>query len=138
VDALAVYNGDLIAGGGFTTAGGMSANRIARWDGSTWHPLGSGISREGVAALTLHDGQLVAGGGFFTVDGEVSAAWARWGPVCPPGDVDQDGIVGFDDFKALLNAWGPCPDPQEPCPADFDGDGMVGVVDFLILLANWG
>jgi T5SS/PEP-CTERM-associated repeat protein len=53
------------------------------------------------------------------------------------GDIDGDGIVGVTDFLALLAAWGPCPDPPDPCPADLDGDGAVGVEDFLILLANW-
>jgi hypothetical protein len=42
--ALEVYNGDLYAGGDFTMAGGQSANYIARWDGSQWHALGTGIS----------------------------------------------------------------------------------------------
>jgi hypothetical protein len=37
-----VWNGDLIAGGWFTTAGGQTVNRIARWDGSAWHPFTSG------------------------------------------------------------------------------------------------
>src|SRR5688572_5158888 len=35
VYALAVYNGNLIAGGDFNTAGGISANDIAQWDGSS-------------------------------------------------------------------------------------------------------
>ena len=44
VCALTVYNGELIAGGWFTTAGGVTCNCIARWDGSAWQPLGSGMS----------------------------------------------------------------------------------------------
>ena len=44
VNALAFGpDGSLYAGGKFTTAGGVTANHIARWDGSDWHPLGSGI-----------------------------------------------------------------------------------------------
>src|SRR5206468_2495762 len=31
--ALAVHNGQLFAGGSFTTAGGQPANNVARWDG---------------------------------------------------------------------------------------------------------
>lgn len=31
VNALAAYNNELIAGGYFTTAGGIPANRIAKW-----------------------------------------------------------------------------------------------------------
>jgi hypothetical protein len=54
-----------------------------------------------------------------------------------PGDVDNDGIVGIEDFLAVLGAWGPCPDPPAACPADVDGDCEVGIVDLLIVLANW-
>jgi len=35
LSALTVYNGDLIAGGVFSTAGGVSANRIAKWNGTS-------------------------------------------------------------------------------------------------------
>jgi hypothetical protein len=39
--ALTVYNNELIAGGLFTEADGVSANRIAAWNGTEWHALGS-------------------------------------------------------------------------------------------------
>ena len=42
--ALAVSGTNLYAGGWFTTAGGVSANYIATWDGSAWSALGSGVS----------------------------------------------------------------------------------------------
>ncbi|MBK8847084.1 MAG: hypothetical protein IPO27_11255 [Bacteroidetes bacterium] len=35
VYASAIYNGDLIVGGKFTAAGGVNADHIARWDGTT-------------------------------------------------------------------------------------------------------
>ena len=44
VAALAVSGTNLYAGGYFTMAGGVSANCIAKWDGSAWSALGSGIS----------------------------------------------------------------------------------------------
>ena len=44
VSALAVDgDGNLYAGGCFTTAGGTAANYIAQWDGAAWSPLGSGM-----------------------------------------------------------------------------------------------
>jgi hypothetical protein len=52
-------------------------------------------------------------------------------------DIDGDGIVGINDFLALLGAWGPCPAPPEACPADLDNDGYVRITDFLLLLGNW-
>jgi hypothetical protein len=58
--------------------------------------------------------------------------------IVPLGDLDGDGAVGINDFLLMLAAWGPCPDPPEPCPADLDGDGVVGINDFLILIAEWG
>jgi hypothetical protein len=55
-----------------------------------------------------------------------------------PGDLDEDGVVGINDFLILLGAWGPCPDPCPPlCLGDIDGDCQVGVTDFLIILAYW-
>jgi len=50
-------------------------------------------------------------------------------------DLDDDGIVGVDDFLAMLAGWGPCP---EPCPPDLDADGTVDITDVLILLGEWG
>ena len=38
--ALTVYNGQLVAGGNFTTAGGVACNRIACWDGTSWQTPG--------------------------------------------------------------------------------------------------
>src|SRR5689334_1820878 len=36
-------SGDLIAGGDFQTANGVTARFIARWTGTTWAPLGTGM-----------------------------------------------------------------------------------------------
>jgi hypothetical protein len=77
VRALAVYDGELIAGGTFFNAGGVSANSIARWNGSTWRPLGSGIGGP-VYALTVYNGELIAGGDFATVGGVTCNNIARW------------------------------------------------------------
>ena len=40
-----VPSGDaLYAGGLFTSAGGAAADRVARWDGTTWAALGGGVN----------------------------------------------------------------------------------------------
>jgi hypothetical protein len=82
VEALAVLpNGDLVAAGSFLTAGGVSANRIAQWNGATWSALGTGLqySSQAVKALAvLPNGDLIAGG-YFTLAGGMSAnRIARW------------------------------------------------------------
>ena len=45
-------NGNLYAGGWFTTAGGVPTAGIARWDGTTWSALGTG-THGGNSALAL-------------------------------------------------------------------------------------
>lgn len=85
VNALtALPNGDLVAGGSFTTAGGVSADNIARWDGSAWFALGAGTGAAGsgagmvTALATLPNGDLVAGGLFDTAGGVSASRIARW------------------------------------------------------------
>lgn len=85
VSALAVDSlGNLYAGGSFTSAGGVAANYVARWDGTAWHPLGSGMggcasSGDCVKALAVGgDGTLYAGGGFTTAGGAAANGIARW------------------------------------------------------------
>ena len=73
----------LYAGGDFRTAGGVSVNGIASWDGSTWSPLGSGLGTWGTARslAVFDDGRglaLYAGGGFNTAGGVVVTGIARW------------------------------------------------------------
>ena len=64
VRALAVNGADgvLYAGGIFSTAGAVSANYIAKWDGAAWSPLDSGMNACCVEALVVDSGQPVCGG----------------------------------------------------------------------------
>ena len=77
VSALFVWQGKLIAGGDFSSAGGSPAQSIAQWDGSSWQPLGTGIDLL-VMAFAEYNGNLVAGG-VFSSAGEVGVAnIAQW------------------------------------------------------------
>jgi hypothetical protein len=79
VSALAADGaGNLYAGGAFTTAGGVVANHIAKWDGTTWSALGSGMD-DGVYALAVDGaGNLYAGGRFTSAGGEAANHLAKW------------------------------------------------------------
>lgn len=77
VYATTIYNGDLIVGGKFTMAGGVSANHIARWDGTSWTPLGIGVNGK-VNALTVYKGNLVAAGEFTLAGGIETNFIAQW------------------------------------------------------------
>ncbi|MHC4414772.1 MAG: hypothetical protein ACYS0G_05765 [Planctomycetota bacterium] len=137
----------LYASGNFTMAGNNPANGIARWNGTSWSPLGEGVGGEQpyVVALGVFDdgseeGPALYAGGTFTFAGGLSSQRiAKWvgcaGAVF--GDLDGDGVVGIADLLELLASWGLCPGPPDPCPADLDGDGFVGVNDLDLLLDNW-
>jgi hypothetical protein len=80
--ALAVSGSDLYAGGYFTTAGGNAANYIAKWNGSSWTALGSGMSgglfETYVSALAVLGSNVYAGGRFSTAGGTTANHIATW------------------------------------------------------------
>jgi hypothetical protein len=77
VAALTVYKGELIAAGSFTIADGEPADHIARWNGETWRPVGTGMNGE-VYALTVYKGDLIAAGHFTMAGGVRANNIARW------------------------------------------------------------
>ncbi|MCW5764481.1 MAG: hypothetical protein KIT68_00730 [Phycisphaeraceae bacterium] len=116
VNALAVYDEDgpggaparLFVAGNFTTAGGATATRIARWDGANWSQVGIGYFQglaggtRGALDLAVYDEDgpgpdrpVLYVGGDFTYAGGLQPARgvARWsglawnyiGPVSAPG-----------------------------------------------------
>ena len=75
--SLSVYNSQLYAGGWFTTAGGSPASKIAKWNGTSWSAIGTGMDLGFVGALTVFNGQLYAGGNFSTAGGLLTGGIAR-------------------------------------------------------------
>jgi hypothetical protein len=82
VGALAVYRGDLIAGGNFLWADTLAVHHIARWDGTKWNALGMGVGGDlpisGVMALAGYHGFLIAGGLFTEAGGKPAHYIAAW------------------------------------------------------------
>ncbi|MBL0343435.1 MAG: hypothetical protein IPP71_22810 [Bacteroidetes bacterium] len=70
----------LYAAGGFHATGdGVTALRVAQWDGVSWDSVGSGAISGIVGNLVMFDGQIYAGGGVFsTVGGIVAKGCSRW------------------------------------------------------------
>jgi len=85
VHSLAVIGSDLYVGGSFTNAGGVAAgDYVARWDGTSWHALGSNGAGDGplngtVSSLAASGTTLIVGGGFTNAAGISAADYlARW------------------------------------------------------------
>ena len=94
----------LYVGGNFTTFDGLVANGIARWDGTTWTALGSGLMKSGEAPVIsdlvgYDDGsgpELFAVGRFDTAGSSPASNVASW-------DGTQWAAVGSG-----LNLWARC------------------------------
>ncbi|MDX2199573.1 MAG: immunoglobulin domain-containing protein [Phycisphaerae bacterium] len=80
---------ELYVGGEFDVVDGLDLNRIARWDGAAWQPLGEGIessSGSGVFEMAEWDPdgagprgpELVVGGFFTAAGGKPTDSIARW------------------------------------------------------------
>lgn len=80
------------------------------------------------------DGRALANLAFRDDEGEYRYSTIVLEPVAPPlGDLDCDGVVGFEDLLRLIARWGPC----DSCGYDLDGDGTVSHSDLWTLLGQW-
>lgn len=108
VSAVAVFDdgsGDgpaLYVGGAFSMAGDVAVNRIARWDGNAWSPLGAGVNNSVRTLAVFDDGAgngpaLYAGGRFTSAGGTPANFVAKWDGQTwsPVGD-------GVDDWVGVL------------------------------------
>src|SRR5262249_38773986 len=104
----------LYVGGEFTAAGGVVATGIAKWDGTGWSALGSGLAGAhpivAVGSRTVFDdgsGPALYAGGDFTAAGSVAAidiaAWngTSWSAVGTGSgnslDASVNALTVFDD-----------------------------------------
>ena len=72
-------NGDVIAAGAFRTINNISLSRIARFNGTTWLPLGSGITGSEIYELfVMPNGDLIVSGNFSAAGGVTARNVARW------------------------------------------------------------
>jgi hypothetical protein len=95
---FSVYNGELVVAGSFTLEWGAGwTHNIARWNGETWLPFGSGLDLQGLALL-VHEGHLYVGGAFTTAGGKVSEYIARWDDIIT--------AVLLEDFAAIWDGAG--------------------------------
>ncbi|MCA9282941.1 MAG: hypothetical protein H6812_04840 [Phycisphaeraceae bacterium] len=78
VDLEEMPNGDIIACGDFTRADGVPMGGIARWDGTQWLPLGSGLSGPARALTLLPSGELMVAGLFGQAGGVSCNGLAVW------------------------------------------------------------
>jgi hypothetical protein len=143
----------LYAAGRFVVAGSLPSRGIARWDGSSWSALGSGMDYS-VHALGVFDAGsgpvLYAGGQFTTAGGGAASQIAQWDGstwAAVGGDpLESDSDSRVLAFSVFDDGGGPAPIardrvhaalgellPARPDPRDLHGHGFLGEpVDLLL------
>lgn len=103
VNALAVSGTDLIAGGAFNTAGGVSIGYgLARWNGTAWSSLGTGTNSI-VRALAASSTELYAGGDFYYAFGSPAWAFIARARNLPDIAVEQPSGTGLVDGSSTVS-----------------------------------
>lgn len=129
VSALSLdSSGHLYAGGQFTSAGGVTMNRMAKWNGSSWSALGSGMNNSVTAVGLDRSGHLFAAGDF-TLAGDVSTSGvAKWnGPswIAHFRPATSKRFLN-DSFNSTYS------------PGRFDGEILASAVDAAGNIYVWG
>ncbi len=83
INAALVYDGQVYVTGTFTTIGGISASRVARFDGQQYYPLGSGLGSTNTStlagkAIAAYAGKVIVAGNFTTAGGVTAGSIAAW------------------------------------------------------------
>src|SRR5207253_426502 len=77
-----VYNGELYVGGSMNTAGGSPVNNIAKWNGTTWSNVGTGLTGGSFGTwalcMAVYNGDLVVGGMFAQAGSATVSHIAKW------------------------------------------------------------
>lgn len=144
VNSMTVLDGNVYIGGVFETFGDVQpvvTNRIARWDGSAWHALGSGLSLTGAtlggrALTSLGERYVFVGGQFTSAGGQTSqfiAAYRALGKVeielVGNGSGTVSGLGGEIDCPgdcSALGQWDAPVDIEAVAAPDSDFAGFSG------------
>ena len=122
----------LYAGGLFTSAGGVPALSVAKWDGAAWSPLGAGLEGGGVFELAVFDDgsgpSLHAAGNFTSSGGAPLSRVAKWDGVnwLPLG-------AGLNDAASTLLVHDDGSGPKLFAGGSFTQAGGVGAAH----IASW-
>ena len=148
ISALAIDStGNLYAGGYFSSAGGVpNTKNLAKWDGSQWTALSTGIEGDEsyISALAMDStGNLYAGGVFDSAGGVANTKnLAKWGgsqwTALGTGAVDLAEQVAIlaADFHGNLFAWGRGANGRESARWDGSQWTLPTETDYYLITRN--
>ena len=77
-DCTVAQDGTLYIVGNFTSVSGVAANYIAKWNGTIWSALGTGLNGIGWCVKAAPNGDVYVGGAFTTAGGKNCRKIAKW------------------------------------------------------------
>ncbi|MFN7020984.1 MAG: GC-type dockerin domain-anchored protein [Phycisphaerales bacterium] len=128
----------LIVSGRFTHAGGVPAENIAAWNGSSWAPVTTtppaGNGGFNASTMASYGGALYLGGSFLQWDGKSAAGLTSLARPCIPcpADFNNSGSVTVQDIFAFLTAYF-----SGNAAADVNGSGALTVQDIFAFLTAY-
>ncbi len=99
---MCMYHGELYSSGQYTTTyGGETLRNLARWDGTTWHAVGTGMGTVGALTMAVYNDDLYMGGPFTEVNGDTNIKYlAKWSMP-----------VGVEEYKVQSSKFKVYPNP---------------------------
>ena len=100
VNTIAISGNSIFVGGAFDSLGANGAattqvNHVARWNGSSWSGLGSGVDSDVISLVVLKN-ELYAGGSFSTAGGTAANFLAKWDGSSWSGLIDNENDNGVN------------------------------------------
>jgi hypothetical protein len=120
-------NNELYVGGWFTTAGGIPAGHIAKWDGTNWFDIGGGMGYDlsaDVRSILFYNGEMYAAGNFDSAGGVAADNIAKWNGT--NWSNVGDGLNGHVLSLAIHNG-------ELYAAGDFDSSGLNAINN----IAKW-
>ena len=127
-DAIVRHDGAFLMGGLFNTVSDMTALRIARWDGRTWHPLSTGVGTDNmglVHVIRLGEGSIYAGGMFDQLGPWKASTIPRWGNVARYDIATETWLPLGDGTDRAVRGISVAPDGSVYCVGEFTTAGAA-------------
>jgi hypothetical protein len=99
-------NGNVYIAGSFSFVGDVAANGIAKWNGTSWSSLGSGMDSQVVSLALDSSGNLYAGGNFTTAGGISANGVAKWNPKTSTWSALGSGIMNNGYQRLTCDSYG--------------------------------
>ncbi|MDH4038139.1 MAG: T9SS type A sorting domain-containing protein [Candidatus Krumholzibacteria bacterium] len=127
-DAIVPYQDGLLLGGLFNAVSDVTVLRIVRWDGTTWHPLSTGVGTDNmglVHVIRKVPGTIYAGGMFDQLGPWGASSYPRWGNIARFDEPTETWLPLGDGTDRAVRGISVAPNGDVYCVGEFTSAGAV-------------